>query len=761
MNPITTFFKSKCSSRFWIETVALGILLFSFYLGFATLLTSSVTCSMFQDNTFLYHPILTHLGNVLRQGELPLWINTIGGGLSLYNNPQLSPLYPFYWIGADWFSSPTGAMADAHLNYLLHSLLLLVNTYVLLRTLKFHPIAAACGAGLFAISPEMSSYRFWINMIAPYSWMPLALAGIVQILQRKFLLGITVATTSTSLLTLASPSHPLIQAVYLCGIVATIGLVQALLKNGRHDFQQKVVAFGAVGILVALIAAPLIVSVLDFMSQSIRFVGAGTAIIGHQPIPDEAMTEGQYRLRHLARTIFPYPVNGAIGDSYLGASWLLLAVIVIFLRARSWLVRGLVLVAGYALLSATGSHTALFQINLLLPLINKIREPTHFFLFSTYAFATLAALCIESVLIRRESLRRWVIAWTAGLITIIATIWSAQRLGLPPVNYPDWSAVYMALGYCATTLLFARILPLRVAPLVITAPILFAAWNTTLYPSGCPQTSASDYFEQPNLESHAILKEISLLPDITNYRILFELKRPALAGQKWAMNASYYGIRSLEAYFNPLPAEQFATVWQAHGIPNYGLLLGVRYILCDDCSTARKAGYREIRTFKDLTLMEHEAAAPYAQIITHASGTYDHKDIFFNNITQKLPDTSSAYFPAGSNLPDGQGSTATVREQQRSYNSRTFTATSSTNAVFLLNEYLNSAWQVVVDGSPASIEPVNLNQMAIRIAPGTHTITFTYAPLTYLRLLVVQKITIVLALLALCIGYYKKLTATV
>src|SRR6266480_2754327 len=114
----------------------------------------------FPDNTYLLQPIFHHVSSSFSRGEYPYWMNTVVAGLPLYNSPQFSPDYPFYFFHSGLYSSPLNALIDTNHVILLHFFIFYLNSYVMLRIFRLAPIPALLGASLFAFSPNTWGYGF-------------------------------------------------------------------------------------------------------------------------------------------------------------------------------------------------------------------------------------------------------------------------------------------------------------------------------------------------------------------------------------------------------------------------------------------------------------------------------------------------------------------------------------------------------------------------------------------------------------------------
>src|SRR5262249_19136008 len=137
------------------------------------------------------------------------------------------------------------------------------------------------------------------------------------------------------------------------------------------------------------LAAPALVPCTLALPGMIRWVESG-CIEGLAPIQLKDFLLGQVKPMDLSHVLFPYRLNPVVGDSYMGLVPALLAVLGLFSVRRSWIVLFLFLLGGYSLLSTTGQHLGFAQLNIHIPMLNKIREPGRHLVVVILAFSALA-----------------------------------------------------------------------------------------------------------------------------------------------------------------------------------------------------------------------------------------------------------------------------------------------------------------------------------------------------------------------------------
>src|SRR5215470_12201120 len=147
--------------RWWEPFLVLFILFFIFRAFFGKFLTGEYSVATWLDNTHFLLPLFAHVSRTFAAGEFPYWINSIAGGIPLYNTPQFSLLYPFYFFGWNLYRGPLDTLVHVHYVTLLHVAILWLSTYVMMRIFHLRMISSVMGATLFAFSANTYQYLFW------------------------------------------------------------------------------------------------------------------------------------------------------------------------------------------------------------------------------------------------------------------------------------------------------------------------------------------------------------------------------------------------------------------------------------------------------------------------------------------------------------------------------------------------------------------------------------------------------------------------
>jgi hypothetical protein len=731
------------------EFVAAPLVLAALFLAaFGRFLTGDRSLATFQDNTYFYLPLFRHVSDAFGRGEYPYWINTLMGGIPLYDNPNFSLTYPLYFFQWGLYTDAVSAITQLHYVVFLHLFITYLNFYVLLRVLRLPPLPALVGASVFAFSQNTFSYATWVARAATYCWVPLALAGAVLFLEnRRARLGVWLTTLSLTLLILASPANALIHAVYLLGVLFIFKAASRLRRGERRELLSAAKNFAKAGLFTAVLGSPVLVPVLYHTGDMIRFASYDPPAVGFSRLTYHATLYGQLEVAHLAGALLPYEVPATIGHPYVGLCVVTFALLALFRARASWVVAPLVFVAAYGLLSATGSHLGLARVNYLLPLLNKFREPDHHLFLFVLGASALAAFGFDyftEVVAGRGAppLGRKHLYFIPLLLALAL---AALGVNLPYAgSVPRWlllaSPAAALLLMSASRLVGGRA---RAVPACLAAALIVL--TSLALPKKVPELREGDFFSPQNLASRRALEELSQLEDVRRYRVIFA--EPELGEQRWALNASYYGLRSFYATSSVLPYRQFLEVYLPQFKPSrYSLMLGAKYYLCGRCEGAPLPDYSYLKDVGGYKLFAADTALPRYALVGRVAGVYESWQDLYDKVNRGGDYTGGVYLaPAdaarvGEWLGEPSAPQARIAEEESTLNVLRLRVETDRRAVLVFNEYNGGAWKAAVDGARTRPLRVNWNQLGVLVEKGTSVVEFEYRPTFYVLLLWVQRV---------------------
>ncbi len=737
-----------------------------FRLTFAEFLAGDRSISTFQDNTYLIHPIFSHVSRSFSRGEYPYWIDTLVAGLPLYNSPQFSLTYPLYFFHSGLYAAPLSAIMQIHYVTTLHLFILYLNTYILLRVLRLTPLPSILGATLFVVSANTFGYSVWVNITASYSWFPLVVASVFLVLERRRVrAALLLGTLSLGMLIMASPSQPLIHAVFVIAVLYTSHVIRCLINKNQLALLRTTPSLILLGVLALIISAPAWLPVLFANKNMIRFLGDNGAVIGYAKLNFRSLLTGQIPPANLAGTLIPLAATPVIGGLFVGVGAVLLAMFAPYKARTNWIVWPILFITLYGLLSATGDYLWFARLNYFLPLINKIREPPrHLFLF-TLGVSILAAhgfsYLVEAlstgyrVLANRKTL--------AIVLVFLALLVMSLRSGLTYTGEIPKPLLLLIFGIVVGLLLVLPWVSGWKSTTVQMLAISLIVYASLQYPRSVPKLSDGDYFGAANSTSHQTLAEISRFQDVHSYRIIFGDDK--LNTQFWSMNASYYGLRTFQAYMNPVPYKQFDEVFQRFNLRNYYPMLGAKYYLCSPCEADLIRDYDLKSEINGYKLYIARQPSPKYFLINRLAGAYQDANDFYGRVNAGYDYATEAYVDSknftetGNWLGSQSGRAAgNVKEERASLNDVRLSVNTQERSIFVLNEYYTTDWKARVNGGSVTTFPVNLNQVGLFLEKGDNTVEFEYHPTLFIWLLSIQRLALLILIvyalyLALLTGY--------
>ncbi len=692
------------------------------------------------DNEFFLGAILSSMSSILDGGEWPLRMETILGGVPLYNFAQLSPFYPFYFVALSIFNSPLEVIHSMHWITLGHLLILEINTYIFLQVVGASRLSAFTGAALFAFSANSFSYAVWLNIVAPYSWLPLYLAGLVGILKSPQSMRYAgMALVGIVLLTLASPAQPLIHAIFVTLVFLFVNWLKQLRINQTKEFHQVLRSILVVGILALLLTAPVILPVAIEFKNMIRWIGPFPAVVGNARIPFDAFQMDQLSFSDLGGVFFKFK-SAAVGSQFAGLLVIALACVAVVSRPRSWVIAGLGFIGLYSLMSSAGSNLGFAYLNYIIPILNKIREPSRFLVLFQLATCSLAAFGLDEIrktILLAEDRANARFQLIAMLITLLVASVSLFFLrdrivsNVPPLVSLVILFTLISITFFATRFSIRGIRAFVEATWVCSLLILLAI-EVPWIP---PPISSSLYLTKEVLSLDKAIKRISTLDPNHEYRVIFDGK---IDKQQAAMLASYGGVRSFNSYFNPAPRRQFEEIYY-HGprADNYYRTLGAKYLICKECTEDSLKGYTYLENISGYEIYETNDVLPHSYIVQNLNGDFLNLSDFIAKASNMDLTKKILYVEQNAVVGFTVNTHQVVndcinRESFRAVNHSRFMIQCKSPGVFVMNEFFDESWRASVDG--VRIHPIRVNgsQIAVTFDAGSHVVEFRYLPTIFI-----------------------------
>jgi hypothetical protein len=751
-----------------LDKFAVLALVVTFGLRYAPFLTSHLLFGPFIDNVHIYGPIFSEVSRLASSGAVPYYLPNIGTGFPVFESPHFSILYPFYFFGLINYGGPLASLYTLTNLTLLHIFVFYLNLYVLLRCATITPWASYIGASVGMLARNTELYASWITITASYTWLPLVLAGGVLLLRFPGKTsGILVFSIAAGLLALASPSQPVIHGALICLMLFATGIAWLCLQRRFADVWRLAwslavcsgIAFGLAGVAIL----PMYVAT----GEMIRHIGAGAAVTGHASIPWENFNLSQLAL-HQALGIVVRPIwISIVGSPYIGPLGLVGVLLTgIYFRRLDGFLRMLVVAFGviglYGLLSGFGTNLGLAYLNFNLPLVNRIREAGRHLVLLVIGVSLLSGLGYSLLARRLEEYkeRRNVSLLIAGaastLIFLGIILWELFQTAEGRMETGLWILTLAPILFVLGTICRWR----GYRNVVLAAVCVSAA--AVVIPVRGFSVSESGFNQPMNLLSHRVIQSFADKIDTAGYRVDF--RDEAFSRRLWAMNASYYGVKSFYNQLTPQPYDQFR-LGNLANVPHLRAMMGARYVLCGPTELPTDGDAKQVLETEGYRLYENSKPMGRITLVHRVAGFVEKQRQFINIIRKGFDYFSEAYLTAADfdaaqkfldssrTLPHLPDQIKTIVDQAN----RSYSAVESDSAsLLILNEWFTPAWKVRVNGKKQSALRVNEWQTGVLLPAGKNLVEFDYRPTLFRILMALNRITFVLLLFFVIFAVVRK-----
>lgn len=742
-----------------LDSFAVLALIVTFLLRYGPFLKSRLLFGPFLDNVHIYGPIFSEVSRLALSRAVPYYLPDIGTGFPVFESPHFSILYPFYFLGLVNYGGPLASLYTLTDLTLFHLFVFYVNLYVLLRCAAIAPWASYVGASVGLLARNTELYASWITVAASYAWLPLVLAGCVLLLRFPGKArGIVVLSAAAGLLALASPSQAVIHASLSCLVLLTTGIGWLCLQRRFADVWHLAWSLLVCGCIAFGLAGAAIIPMYIATGGMIRHVGASVAVIGHAHIPWESFNLTQLSLSQAAGILIRPSSIHIVGSPYVGPLGVIGTLLAgIYFGRLDSLLRTLAVAFGviclYGLLSGFGTNLGLAYVNFHLPLINTIREAGRHLVLFVIGASFLSGLGYSVLAQRLEQYKQ-----RGNIISLIAP----TVFGLTFAGIIVWELLQNAQGGSRTGFWMLAL-----------APILFLigwAWKLSGYKAvvsaagfvstaalvipvrGIP-VSLSEFDKPINLLSHRLLRRAA--PNIDrDYRVDFRDK--AFSNRFWAMNASYYGIKSFYNQIPPQPYDQFRFS-NLTDVPHLCEMMGARYVLCGPDSSPLDQNAHPILRIEGYWMYENASPMGRLTLVHRVAGHTNSEDAFVRVIRNGFDYLSEAYvtsrefkrvqpfLQSPQRSPSAQERILKiVDEPNRSYS----IIECASASLLVLNEWFTPSWKVRVNGKTQPVLRVNQWQTGVLLGAGKNRVEFEYRPTLFRVLMILHRITAVLLLVS-------------
>jgi hypothetical protein len=278
--------------------------------------------------------------------------------------------------------------------------------------------------------------------------------------------------------------------------------------------------------------------------------------------------------------------------------------------------------------------------------------------------------------------------------------------------------------------------------------------------------SQSDFNKPMNLLSHRVIQDFVNKIDTMGYRVDF--RDTVFDNKFWAMNASYYGIKSFYNQLTPQPYPQFQFIL-LRSVPHLREMMGARYVLCGAAESPTAADAKQMLETEGYKLYENANPMSRLTLVHQVAGSATNVAGFLEVVQRGFDYLAEAYvtphdlervrqfFGNRPMLARPEDVVANVINQPNRSYSR---VQSNAGSLLILNEWFTSAWKVRVNGINQPTLRVNQWQVGVLLPAGKNDVEFEYRPMLFRTLMSLNRTTVVLVLGFLIFLWYRNRRTT-
>jgi len=671
------------------KAIALASLLFT-YLFFFEYLPPVRWVHIPYDLQGFHYPLADYAFQSLRQGRFPLWDPTIYCGMSFVSNVQAALFYPPTWlmflfnIGRERLSYQS--MQDL---LIAHVWLGFFLCYLWLRGKRLAELPCVLGAGVFAFSGYMCTQLQHFGLVAAYVWMPLALWGVDQAVERRSWHPLWKVAAASAL-------------AFLGGYPPTWTLFAVAV--GVYSLA------GAWRVRTALGTIAAVVFSLVLCAIQILPTWETTQLREPEDRFDVGIRDADIILSYALPNYFNFGLNVPLETNprkdyfYLGVPALIGLPLLIRRRRFRDLAPSLAVLAA-SLVIAGNPFDIVSNVIRHSSLLPDLIRAWYFLAGVTLAFAPLTAYALDDFLSRKRSVPSWLAPGSAGLMAVWAGYellrWRHQSLSA------RWGS---GLFLLVTLALFgAGMYGLRAAQgrrriwtavaLVLLVGADYKAFGTSKrFDAGRGEAQRYSAASFPGMEPE-VYQQLRASPD---YRIVADADTGLFPD-----DFRHVGWTTPQG-FDPLLTTQFRKMVETYG-----------HFQTDRMFEVDPENYDAMRLFGVRYMITSEHVQSYPKL----------KD----NPHYRLLGSMQTYFRVYEYLEakppyswEGSREGAEVERRESTPESRMFKVRTAAAGKLALHEQFFPGWTAWVDGDPAVAEPWMGAFLAVAVPAGEHTVEFRY-----------------------------------
>ncbi len=692
------------------------------------------------------YAVFAHVGESLRNGELPLWNPHLWGG---YSAASLMVIYnPIVWIISYLCFDPIKNIVTFDVIVYFQMVvffIFVISLYLLLRVLNFRRLVCMITSLGFAYLTSNLSFFSWIMFFSCIVFLPALIACFVLIVKSEGLLSVKYAAFAgivIGMMGLSRAAQPFLESMLVYMVIYIFWAWQNISDKAKVISVTKNIMLSlAIGVLISAVA---LVPFIQFMGMAYRFV----------PGADEsgALTYALFT----EHSVTIESLNGIFNSTSrwfnFGVFNLIMIVAGFFVKdiKEKYLYDGTRFVFICSVLYSMGIF--LPQTFYYIPFFNGIREPFLYVPLVIITSAIISAYGLGGILEFESPSKTFK---NIGILMICITVIVAPFL--LPHNYKVQNLIGF-IGVCV--LIVCWIIYSKLKNWKIQNVIRMTSYFLVILLLGLNLTGFYKYFKKGTTweeKNYRIERGIESVHRIFENKMASEedMFRVANWGKK-AYNsniASVVGFYDTISYINPI----YYKTWDIHrniNIARRAVLQNIKYIVHgenenDDFSNwLKKIGFEEIEFVDNVYPNYSKDVAIGASVYKteHYLGPawlignvefYDNdtnKEVIFATLNDKkfnlseraLVNRNTVSSEISNNIEDFVN--GEIKLTKYTNNIVEYSVKANTSSMLITTDIYFPGWEVYIDGIKKDILEVNYAFRGVAVNEGDHTVTFKYLP---------------------------------
>lgn len=648
-----------------------------------------------------YYPIKKLLSDSLKNGSIALWNKQMAMGHPIYAEGQMGT---FMAVNVILFRLFPAFMA-INLGYVVMFLQMAVGTYLFARALKLSIVSSIFAGIVFSFSGYSIVQMVHYSQLQSISFVPLLFFVIQQYLNtnKKWYLLLYSIIQSQQILT----GHQQTTLYTVLGLFFYFVCVLFIVDNKKGLLRKSALFIGA-SLLSLVLSAVLLLPNIELLSYSLR--GASTSILSSFPYPPV----------HIKAFLNPYifgdPRIGTYpgysedwgifweNTSYIGILPIMLMIAGLFLIKKKKYLIVFYTLAFVSLLLVLGKSSPLYFLYSFPPL-GYFRVPSRFLIFIILSLAIIAGFVIDRFIKNRSK----------TVVIISAAILLSIQVGDVFYYFYNYHAVAPASSWFQTpkTAEFIK-KDIGHDRYISLTDIIPKDWNDIFLEKGWQEPQ--DYFKF----QEALMGHQNLFYGLNKANAMTALPTRS---QLYFMNYPLGDITISDdnvVSFDPLVQEVLN-------------MASVRYIILQNA--LKIDSLKNVYQDDFVTIYENDQVYPRARFVYdyQVAGTVEKsyellRDESFDGKRVAILSNDAAFEKSGDkDIPQS------IEWEQDDQEEAALHVTTERDGLLVLADSYYPGWQARLDGSETTILRANINQRAIVVLAGEHTIEFVYRPQSFYR----------------------------